>query len=116
MPRAWKGFCDFHASNLTHVPDDDFAVRSKPEPELIDDEKYYIVKTLAAHRTYYRKHQYFVVYKGFSVDEGQWRFRTDLLETCPKLVKVADTKYGIKGSIATLELASLDAVVSFPAA
>ena len=116
MPRAWKGFCDFHASNLTHVPDDDFAVRSKPEPELIDDEKHYIVKTLAAHRTYYRKHQYFVVYKGFSVDEGQWRFRTDLLETCPKLVKVADTKYGIKGSIATLELASLDAVVYFPAA
>ena len=106
MPRPWRGFCDFHASNLTHVPDDTFTVRAKPEPELIDNESQWVVKTLAAHRTFYRKHQYFVVYKGYTVDEGQWRYRTDLQSTCPALVKLADSKYGIDDSMATLDFAS----------
>ena len=110
MPRPWRGFCDFHASNLTHVPDDEFEIRSKPEPEIIDDEARYVVKTLAAHRTFYRKHQYFVVYKGYTVDEGQWRYRSDLMNTCPKLVKIADAKYHVEGSLAALELASLHTV------
>ena len=106
MPRPWRGFCDFHASSLTHVPDDTFAVRAKPEPELVDNESQWVVKTLAAHRTFYRKHQYVVVYKGYTVDEGQWRYRTDLQSTCPALVKLADSKYGIDDSMATLDFAS----------
>ena len=91
MPRPWKAHCDFHAKNLTHLPENDFMVRLGPEPDYIDgDDSHYIVSRLDARRLHYRKVQYFVVYKGYPVDDGQWRPVEELLQTCPKLVRAYD--------------------------
>ena len=99
MPRPWKVHCDFHAKNLTHLPENEFKVRLGPEPDYIDgDDKHYIVNRLDARRYHYRKLQYFVVYKGYPVDDGQWRPRTELLDTCPKLVKAFDLAHPITDS------------------
>jgi hypothetical protein len=91
MPRPWKAHCDFHAKNLTHLPDEEFSVRQGPEPDYIDGrEDQYIVSRLDARHTHYRKLQYFVVYKGYPVDDGQWRPLAELMETCPKMVRAYD--------------------------
>ena len=91
MPRPWKVHCDFHAKNLTHLPENEFNIRLGPEPDYIDgDDKHYIVSRLDARRTHYRKLQYFVVYKGYPVDDGQWRPLAELMATCPKMVRAYD--------------------------
>jgi hypothetical protein len=82
--------CDFHAKNLTHLPENEFKIRSAPEPDYHDGEERYIVQRLDARRRHYKKLQYFVVYKGYPTDDGQWRPRAELLETCPKMVKMYD--------------------------
>ena len=90
MPRPWRVHCDFHAKNLTHLPENEFKIRSAPEPDYHDGEERYIVQRLDARRRHYKKLQYFVVYKGYPTDDGQWRPRAELLETCPKMVKMYD--------------------------
>ena len=94
MPSPWKGHCRFHVRNLTFVPPDQSSIRSPPEAEDIDDEEEYVVERLDAHRRFYHRDQYFVIYKGYTVDEGMWQDRDNLLETCPLLVKQANIKYG----------------------
>jgi hypothetical protein len=95
MPRPWRTHCDFHAKNLTHVPEHDFAVRAGPEPDYTSGEANYTVERLDARRYHYRKLQYFVVYRGYPVDEGQWRSATELASTCPALVKAYDKVHGL---------------------
>jgi hypothetical protein len=51
------------------------------------------VERLDARRLYYRKLQYFVIYKNYPVDEGQWRPVKELMESCPKLVKLYDQQH-----------------------
>ena len=94
MPSPWKGHCRFHVRNLTYVPPNQSSLRAPPEAEDIDDEDEYVVERLDAHRRFYHRDQYFVVYKGYTIDEDMWQDRDNLLETCPLLVKQADLKYG----------------------
>ena len=86
MPRPWRTHCDFHAKNLTHVPEHYFKVRASPEPDYKNGDANYEVERLDARRRHYRKLQYFVVYKNFPIDEGQWRSAEELQSTCPKMV------------------------------
>ena len=72
-----------HSENLTYLPENEFKIRSAPEPDYHDGEERYIVQRLDARRRHYKKLQYFVVYKGYPTDDGQWRPRAELLETCP---------------------------------
>ena len=96
MPRPWRAHCDFHAKNLTHLPDEYFQGRIQPEPDYLpNQEPVYEVQRLDARRHHYRKLQYFVVYKGYPVDEGQWRPLRELMDTCPKLVKAYDMAHPI---------------------
>jgi len=96
MPRPWRAHCDFHAKNLTHLPDEYFKGRIQPEPDYLpNQEPVYEVQRLDARRHHYRKLQYFVVYKGYPVDEGQWRPLRELMDTCPKLVKAYDMAHPI---------------------
>lgn len=98
LPRPWRSFCDFHARNLTLSPPNEFEVRQTTEPDFNDQgEAEYIVSDLGGYRTHYGKPQYYVMYQGYSVDEGEWRHRQDLLTTCPELVRKADLKYHYKG-------------------
>ena len=71
MPRPWRAHCDFHAKNLTHLPEAYFKARVQPEPDYSASQPTYVVQRLDAKRRHYRKEQYFVVYKGYPVDEGQ---------------------------------------------
>ena len=93
MPRPWRVHCDFHAKNLTHLPENEFTIRHASEPDYALDDDHYIVERLDARRTHYRKVQYFVVYKGYPVDDGQWRPRTELMATCPRLVEKYDVEH-----------------------
>ena len=93
MPRPWRTHCDFHAKNLTHVPEHYFQVRANPEPDYKNGDANYEVERLDARRLYYRKLQYFVIYKNYPVDEGQWRPVKELMESCPKLVKLYDQQH-----------------------
>ena len=96
MPRPWRAHCDFHAKNLTHLPDEYFQGRIQPEPDYLpNQEPVYEVQRLDARRHHYRKLQYFVVYKEYPVDEGQWRPLRELMDTCPKLVKAYDMAHPI---------------------
>ena len=67
-----------------------------PEPDYVDTDHEYIVSRLDARRTHYRKLQYFVVYKGYPVDDGQWRPLSELKDTCPGLIKAYDLKHPIE--------------------
>ena len=96
MPRPWRAHCDFHAKNLTHLPGEYFPARLAPEPDFVDKDHEYIVDRLDARRTHYRKLQYFVVYKGYPVDDGQWRPLQELKDTCPDLVRDYDLKHPIE--------------------
>ena len=102
MPRPWRTHCDFHAKNLTHIPDHEFEIRSGPEPDYVNGDENYTVERIDARRYHYRKLQYFVVYHGYPVDEGQWRPATELLQTCADKVRAYDSKHGPAPLVKTL--------------
>ena len=99
MPKPWRVHCTFHVRNLTIVPPDEFSTRASPEAEENQwGEEVWSVERLDGKRTFYRRVQYYVIYKGYGLDEGMWQDRDNLLETCPALVAQADRKWGHKES------------------
>ena len=51
-----------------------------------DGTEFYEVEKLAARTTKYRKVVYFVQYKGYPVEDGEWMSRKVLMQDCPQLV------------------------------
>ena len=102
MPKPWQVHCTFHVRNLTFVPSDEFSTRASPEAEENQwGEDVWIVDRLDGMRKFYRRTQYYVIYQGYSLDDGMWQDRDSLLETCPTLVAKADLKWGYKGPKST---------------
>ena len=108
MPRPWRVHCTFHVRNLTYVPPDEFSSRASPEAEINKwGEDEWTVERLDGMRNFYKRCQYYVIYKGYGLDEGMWQDRDNLLETCPGLVAKADKKWGFIPSSAPPEPAML---------
>ena len=89
MP-GYKIHKQFSADSLIPTEDGlEFKVRQlEPEPDHFNDqEAFYEVETLAARKTYYRKPYYFVIYKNFGVQDGEWMPESILQQDCPELLK-----------------------------
>ena len=92
----------FSADSLIPTTDGmEFKVRqAEPEADHYDGQTaFYEVGHLAARKTYYRKPFYFVVYKGYGVQEGEWMSESILTQDCPTLLQEYKDKYfNIDGS------------------
>ena len=78
----------FHASLLTPFSEElEFKSRDHVGPDHeTDGTEFYEVEKLAARTTKYRKVVYFVQYKGYPVEDGEWMSRKVLMQDCPQLV------------------------------
>ena len=78
----------FHASLLTPFSEElEFKSRDPMGPDHeTDGTEFYEVEKLAARTTKYRKVVYFVQYKGYPVEDGEWMSRKILMQDCPQLV------------------------------
>ena len=95
MP-GYKIHKQFSADSLIPTEDGlEFKVRqSEPEPDHFNgQEAFYEVDHLAARKTHYRYPYYFVIYKGYGVQEGEWMSESILLQDCPELVQNYKDKF-----------------------
>jgi len=89
MP-GYKIHKKFSADSLIPTNDGmEFKVRqAEPEPDhFVGQDAFYEVDHLATRKTYYRYPYYFVKYKGYGVQEGEWMSESILLQDCPELVQ-----------------------------
>ena len=89
MP-GYKIHPEFHADSLVPIQDGlkEFETRRvEPEPDhFLGQTAFYEVDHLAARRLRYRRPEYFVMYKGYGVAEGEWIKESILVQDCPDLI------------------------------
>ena len=96
MP-GYKVHPEFGADSLIPVETglDEFEVRAaEPIPDhFIDQTAFYEVDHLSARRLNKYKPEYFVMYKGYGVADGEWMSESILIQDCPDLVNKYRAKY-----------------------
>ena len=95
MP-GYKIHKQFSADSLIPTEDgQEFKVRqAEPEPDHFNgQEAFYEVDHLAARKTHYRYPYYFVIYKGYGVQDGEWMSESLLVQDCPQLVQDYKLKF-----------------------
>ena len=51
------------------------------------------VDQIVERKKHYRKFYYFVMYKGYGVEDGEWILRSELMVDCPDLIDEFDQKF-----------------------
>src|SRR5882672_5062633 len=74
LPDTWKIHNVFHASLLTPYKDTDKHGPNflEPPPDLIDGEEEWEIKKILGHRTYRKKKQYLIQWKGYAPAHDSW--------------------------------------------
>ena len=102
MP-GYKVHPEFGADSLIPVETglDEFEVRAaEPIPDhFANQTAFYEVDQLSARRLNKYKPEYFVMYKGYGVADGEWMSESILMQDCPDLVNKYRAKYFCRGSI-----------------
>ena len=89
---------EFHAHSLTpYETGTEFECRSALEsPDHIDLKtgiEMWEVDQIVERKKHYRKFYYFVMYKGYGVEDGEWILRSELMVDCPDLIDEFDQKF-----------------------
>ena len=91
LPQSMKIHPVVHVSSLEPHYEDEFGRKQPPPPPVtIDNEEEYEVEEILDKRKHYRKIQYLVKWKGYSLSEASWEPESNL--NCPELLKAFNSK------------------------
>jgi hypothetical protein len=92
LPASWRVHPVFHVSNLLPYRHDDHSLSEPPPPDLVEGELEQEVEDILADRIRRGKKQYFVKWRGFPMEESEWKTAEEL-KHAPDLLKRYEDKH-----------------------